>query len=77
MAMYLKDLTEELKVRISKDDMIFLKTLAEKRSIGLSELVRSMVGEYRRSLEMVDAMNKMLALTKEDIYDISDKLKKE
>ena len=62
MAMYEKNLKEDLRLRLSKDDMDFLRGLSEKRAVSVSEVIRSIIGEYRRSLDMVnvlaDAMKK-------------------
>lgn len=77
MAMYLKDLTEELKLRISKTDMEFLKELSEKRGIVLSELVRGIISEYKRSLELMEAMQGMLKLAKEQEIKLPAEDKKE
>lgn len=54
--MYEKNLTEDLRLRLSKNDMDFLRSLAEKRCVSISEVIRSILGEYRRSLEMMDVL---------------------
>lgn len=61
--MYEKNLTEDLRLRLSADDMNFLRELSSKRSVSVSECIRSIIGEYRRSCDALDAINKMLLLT--------------
>ena len=63
--MYVKNLSEDLRLRLSVDDMSFLKDLSEKRSVSVSECIRSIIGEYRRSLETLSALNDVLRLVKE------------
>lgn len=53
MAMYEKNLTEDFRLRLSESDMSFLKKEAERRAVSVSEVVRSIIGEYRRSFKMV------------------------
>lgn len=60
--MYEKNLTEDFRLRLSKTDMDFLKELSEKRSVTVSELVRSIIAEYRRSLDTIDVLKKALDL---------------
>lgn len=52
--MYEKNLTEDLRLRLSADDMNFLRELSENRSSSVSEVIRSIIGEYRRSLSTLD-----------------------
>lgn len=59
--MYNKDLSEDLRLRLSKKDMDFLRNLSDDRAISISECIRSIIGEYRRSL---DAMNMISDLVK-------------
>lgn len=61
--MYEKNLTEDLRLRLSADDMNFLRELSAKRSVSISECIRSIIGEYRRSVDALDALNKMLLLS--------------
>lgn len=56
MAMYEKNLKEDLRLRLSKDDMDFLRNLSEKRAVSVSEVIRSIIGEYRRSFDMVNVI---------------------
>lgn len=54
--MYEKNLTEDLRLRLSTNDMDFLRSLSAKRSVSISECIRSIIGEYRRSLETLDVL---------------------
>lgn len=56
--MYEKNLTEDLRLRLSENDMNFLRELSAKRSVTVSECIRSILGEYRRSLETLDLLTK-------------------
>lgn len=60
--MYDKNLSEDLRLRLSKTDMDFLRNLSVERSCSISEVLRSMIGEYRRSIELVSTMKDMLKL---------------
>lgn len=60
--MYEKNLTEDLRLRLSKTDMDFLRELSEKRSATISECIRSIIGEYRRSLETLDVFKQAINL---------------
>jgi hypothetical protein len=51
--MYEKNLTEDLRLRLSPLDMDFLRDQATDRGCSVSEVIRSIIGEYRRSLELV------------------------
>ena len=51
--MYEKNLTEDLRLRLSPLDMDFLRHQATDRGCSVSEVIRSIIGEYRRSLELV------------------------
>lgn len=62
--MYEKNLTEDLRLRLSQNDMDFLRALSEKRSVSVSECIRSIIGEYRRGIETLDALNEAIRLTK-------------
>lgn len=63
--MYEKNLTEDLRLRLSSKDMDFLRELSEKRSVSLSEVIRSIIAEYRRSVETLDLMTQALKLAQE------------
>lgn len=60
--MYEKNLTEDLRLRLSKTDMDFLRRLSADRSVSVSEVIRSIIGEYRRSLDMMDILSKAIKL---------------
>ena len=60
--MYEKNLTEDLRLRLSANDMDFLRDLSAKRSVSVSECIRSIIGEYRRSLETLNVLSKALNL---------------
>lgn len=62
--MYEKNLTEDLRLRLSKNDMDFLRELSAQRSVSVSECIRSIIGEYRRSLDTLDALKKVIDLAK-------------
>lgn len=64
--MYNKNLTEDLRLRLSTADMDFLRNLSEQRSVSVSECIRSIIGEYRRSLETMDLLQKALTLAKKE-----------
>ena len=76
--MYNKNLTEDLRLRLTTRDMDFLRDLSEQRDCTISEVIRNIIGEYRRGLDAVEALNKAFALvnggadhgvTKTDFYD--------
>lgn len=52
--MYNKNLSEDLRLRLSKTDMDFLRELSSKYSVSVSQLLRSIIGEYRRALESLE-----------------------
>lgn len=62
--MYEKNLTEDLRLRLSKKDMDFLRELAEQRCCSISEVIRSIISEYRRALESMDVLKEAIALSK-------------
>lgn len=64
--MYSKNLTEDLRLRLSKKDMDFLRDLSEERSISVSECIRSIIGEYRRSLDAMNMIQNLVKLTNEE-----------
>lgn len=65
--MYEKNLSEDLRLRLSKNDMDFLRTLSDKRNSSISECIRSIIGEYRRSIEALEILSKSL-----DIYKMQE-----
>lgn len=62
--MYEKNLTEDFRLRLSKKDMDFLRSLSLSRAQSVSECVRSIIGEYRRSLDTIDILKAALDLDK-------------
>lgn len=60
--MYEKNLTEDFRLRLSKTDMEFLRKISADRSQSVSECVRGIIGEYRRSLETLDVLKSALKL---------------
>lgn len=69
--MYTKDLTEDLRLRLSKTDMDFLRTLSSERGASISECIRSIIGEYRRSLETLSILSDAITLAKEKEAQLS------
>lgn len=65
--MYEKNLTEDFRLRLSKIDMDFLRSLSSSRVQSVSECVRSIIGEYRRSLDTIDILKAALDLDKRGI----------
>lgn len=63
--MYEKNLTEDLRLRLSSNDMDFLRDLSAKRSVSVSECIRSIIGEYRRGMETLDVLSQALTMAKE------------
>lgn len=62
--MYEKNLNEDFRLRLSKKDMDFLRSLSDSRCQSVSECVRSIIGEYRRSLDTIDILKAALDLDK-------------
>jgi hypothetical protein len=62
--MYTKDLTEDLRLRLSTTDMDFLRDLSKQRGVSISECIRSIIGEYRRSLETLNILSDAISLAK-------------
>lgn len=54
--MYTKNLTRDFRLRVSEEDFDFLSRLAEQRYTSVSDTVRSIIGEYRRSLELLESL---------------------
>ena len=69
--MYNKNLTEDLRLRLSSTDMDFLRNLSAQRAVSVSECIRSIIGEYRRSLETMDLLQKALVLAKDKGFELS------
>lgn len=63
--MYEKNLTEDFRLRLSKKDMEFLRKISADRSQSVSECVRGIIDEYRRSLETLDVLKSALKLGEE------------
>lgn len=70
--MYEKNLSEDLRLRLSKDDMDFLRSISTKRSVSVSECIRSIIGEYRRGLETINVITEALKLAKENGGQLSN-----
>ena len=70
--MYEKNLTEDLRLRLSKNDMDFLRNLSEQRAVTVSECIRSIIGEYRRSIDAIETLKGALALTREEKERLSN-----
>ena len=64
--MYEKNLSEDLRLRLSENDMNFLRDLSQKRSVSVSECIRSIIGEYRRSLETLGVLSEAIALARKE-----------
>lgn len=64
--MYEKNLKEDLRLRLTKTDMDFLRKLSEDRAVSVSEVIRSIIGEYRRSLETIDLLTQALNLANKE-----------
>lgn len=61
--MYKKNLEQNINVRLSKSDIIFLTDIAEHRNCSLSSVVRSIILDYRQSvvvLEKIRTLNEEL-----------------
>lgn len=63
--MYEKNLTEDLRLRLSASDMDFLRRLSSERSVSVSECIRSIIGEYRRSLDTLRILSAAINLEKD------------
>ncbi len=63
--MYKKDLTEDLRLRLSSSDMDFLRSLSVGRNQSISECIRGIIGEYRRSIESLDVLKNALHVLKD------------
>lgn len=63
--LYEKNLKEDFRLRLSSKDMEFLRNLSEERGVSISEVVRSIIGEYRRSLDTISVLTKAIKLSEE------------
>lgn len=63
--MYEKNLTEDFRLRLNKTDMDFLRSLSEERNTSVSEVIRSIIGDYRRSLDTLKLFKDALEVVKE------------
>lgn len=70
--MYEKNLTEDLRLRLSASDMDFLRSLSSERSVSVSECIRSIIGEYRRSLDTMRILAAAINLEKDKIGGLSN-----
>ena len=70
--MYEKNLTEDLRLRLSKTDMDFLRSLSAQRAVSISECIRSIIGEYRRSIETLEVFTKAIAMAKDKEAQLSN-----
>lgn len=57
--MYTKNLIRDFRLRISEEDFSFLVAEADRRSTTVSETVRGIIGEYRRSLELLESLKSL------------------
>lgn len=67
--MYEKNLSKDMHLRVSEKDMEFLEKLSKEREVSISEVIRTMIGEYRRSLETVSVLQETIKLLKEQKGD--------
>lgn len=70
--MYEKNLTEDLRLRLSTTDMDFLRELSKERSVTVSECIRSIIGEYRRSLKTLEVLSDAIRIAKEKGVELSN-----
>lgn len=61
--MYEKNLKEDLRLRLTSTDMDFLRNLSSQRGVSVSECIRSIIGEYRRSLDTLNTLKKAIELS--------------
>ena len=62
---YLKNLTKELRLRLSEEDLNFLSKIADERQCSVSQVIRSILGDYRRALESVETLKMAVKLANE------------
>lgn len=70
--MYEKNLNESVHLRLSETDMNFLRSLSVQRGSSVSECIRSIIGEYRRSLDTLEALKEVINLSKGGKLSIGD-----
>ena len=58
--MYEKNLKEDLRLRLSENDMNFLRDLSSQRGITISETIRSIIGEYRRTIDTSNTLSQAI-----------------
>lgn len=63
--MYEKNLTEDLRLRLSVKDMDFLRKISAERNESVSSCIRSIIGEYRRSLDTISVLTDAIKIAKE------------
>lgn len=64
---YKKDLNEQVRLRLSVGDMTFLKELSTQRCVTISELIRSIIGEYRRAVVNMDYLKQAVELAQKQM----------
>lgn len=69
--MYNKNLTEDLRLRLTTNDMDFLRQISSERGQSISECIRSIIGEYRRSCDALESLSGLLKLAKEKEAQLS------
>lgn len=69
--MYKKNLSEDLRLRLSVNDMDFLRTLSADRGASISEVIRSIIGEYRRSYDTVKIIARAVLGSEEQEGELS------
>lgn len=62
--MYTKNLTEDLRLRLSTTDMDFLRSLSDERQCSISEVIRSLISEYRRGLDAIEVLRSAIEISK-------------
>ena len=64
--MYEKNLSEFLRLRLSTKDLDFLRDLSSKRSVSISECIRDIIAEYRRSFYSLNSIDKEVYISDGD-----------
>lgn len=70
--MYEKNLTEDLRLRLSKKDMDLLRQIANERACSISEVIRSIIGDYRRGLQAMEILNTIVKKKQEGNGELFD-----
>lgn len=60
--MYKKNLSEDLRLRLSANDMDFLRKLSADRGASISEVIRSIIGEYRRASDTMEIIARTVSV---------------